>query len=80
MLRLVMGQLGLSLDDENPSLWAGRISLKPLYISRSLLLIRDVYSTKVSFGDLVDWCTRLFLPVLLVLPPDTIESDNEWHR
>ena len=29
--------------------------MKPLSISRSLLLIRDVYSTKVPFGDLVVW-------------------------
>ena len=58
----------------------GRIFLKPLSISRSLLLIRDVYSTKVPFGDLVDWCTRLFLPVLQAMPPDTIENDDELHR
>ena len=55
MLRLVMGQLGLSLDDKKPFTLGGRSSLKPLSISRSLLLIRDVYSTKVPFGDLVDW-------------------------
>ena len=50
MLRLVMGQLGLSLDDETLQVWCGRSS-----ICRSLLLIRDVYSTNVPFGDLVDW-------------------------
>ena len=55
MLRLIMGQLGLSLDEKKPFNFGGRISLKPLSISRSFLLIRDVYSTKVPFGDLVDW-------------------------
>ena len=50
MLCLVMGQVGLSLFN-----FGGRNSLKPLSISRSLLLIRDVYSTKVPFGILVVW-------------------------
>ena len=54
MLRLVMGQLGLSLDDKTLQCWRKKL-LKTLSISRSLLLIRDVYSTKVPFGDLVDW-------------------------
>ena len=33
----------------------GRNSLNPLSISRSLLLIRDLYSTKVAFGTLTVW-------------------------
>ena len=37
-----------------PFNFGGRNSLK-LSISRSLLLIRDVYSTKVPFGALIVW-------------------------
>ena len=53
MLRLVMGQLGLSLDDRTLQFWLKNL-FETLYISRSLLLSRDVYSTKVPFGDLGD--------------------------
>ena len=54
MLRLVMGQFGLSLDDETLQFrWKKLFETTP--ISQSLLLIRDVYSTKVPFGILVVW-------------------------
>ena len=74
-----MGQLGLSLDDKTLQI-GGRSSLKPLSISRSLLLIRDVYSTYVPFGDLADWYKAISACTSRVVPPDTIESDNELHR
>ena len=39
----------------NPFIFGGRHSLKPLSISRSWLLMRDVNSTKVPFGVRVVW-------------------------
>ena len=39
----------------NPLIFGGRHSLKPLSISRSLLLMRDVNSPSVPFGVRVVW-------------------------
>ena len=69
MLRLVMGQLGLSLDDETLQFWRKRL------FERDVTCIpRKSLSKPSSFG------TRLLLPVFRALPPDTIESDDELHR
>ena len=76
MLRLIMVNLACRLMMK-PFNLGGRNSLKPLSISRSLLLRvfhESQFREPSSFG------TRLHLPVLRALPPDTIESDDELHR
>ena len=71
MLRLVMGQLGLSLDDKTLQFWRKKLFETTLHLTKFVADSRRVFH-KRSF-----W---LFLPVPLVLPTDTIESDDELHR
>ena len=51
MLRLIMGQLGLSLDDKTLQLWRKNLFETTLHLTKFVADSRRV----VPFGDLVDW-------------------------
>ena len=79
MLRLIMGQLGLSLVNKTLQFWRKNLFETTLHLTKFVADSRRVFHKRFvlessSIG------TRLFLPVPLVLPPDTIESDDELHR
>ena len=79
MLRLIMGQLGLSLDDKTLQFWRKNLFETTLHLTK---FVAD-FATCIPQKFLLETSsigTRLFLPVPLVLPPDTIESDDELHR
>ena len=71
-----MGQLGLSLDDETLQFWRKNLCETTLHLTKFV-------ATCIPQKSLVETSsisTRLFLPVPQVLPPHTIESDDELHR
>ena len=59
-----------------PFNFGGRNSLKPLSISRSLLLIRGRVFHESPFRSPHRLVQGYFWPVLRALPPVTIESDG----
>ena len=79
MLRLIMGQRGLSLDDKTLHFGRKKLFETTLHLTKIVADSRRVFH-KSSFLETSSIGTRLFLPVPLVLPPDTIESDDELHR
>ena len=54
MLRLDMGQLGLSFDDETLPFWRKKLFETTLHPTKLVADSRRVF-TKVPFGDVVDW-------------------------
>ena len=78
MFRLVMGQLGLSLDDKTLQFWRKKLFETTLHLTKVVADSRRVPQT--FFSETSSIGTRLFLLLPLVLPSDKIESDDELHR
>ena len=74
-----MGQLGLSLDDKTLQFGRKKLFETTLHLTKFVADSRRVIPQNFPL-ETSSIVTRLFLLVPLVLPPDTIGSDDELHR